>query len=73
MRAYTSKFFFATALILCLLQMPAIGGITAIIGIAPRTALVRTAMSVRLKNSCAARNQEMRLANKAISARLLGK
>ena len=29
--------------------MPAIGGITAIIGIAPRTALVRTAMSVRLK------------------------
>jgi len=36
-------------------------------------ALVRTAMSVRLKNSCAARNQEMRLANKAISARLLGK
>ena len=46
--------------------MPTIGGITAIICIAPGAALVRTAMRVRLKNSCAARNQEMRLANAAV-------
>ena len=73
MRAYNLLLCYGINSCVVCCRCPLLVASPAIIGIAPGTALVGTAMSVRLKNSCAARNQEMRLANKAISARLLGK